>query len=127
MIQLIESGVIYFGAGGALSFDTLAAQIVLELKSDYPQIKLILVLPCREQTRGWSAGDIEIYEDIKASADKIVYTTEHYDRSCMFRRNRHLVDSRSVCVAYLTEPTSGTAYTVRYAKSNGLKIINIAE
>lgn len=127
LIQLIESGIIYFGAGGALGFDTLAAQAVLSLKADYPQIKLILVLPCHEQTRGWSAGDIEIYERIRASADKVVYTSEHYDRGCMFHRNRHLVDGSSVCVAYLTEQTGGTAYTVRYAKSKGLKIINIAE
>ena len=127
LIQLIESGIIYFGTGGALGFDTLAAQAVLLSKADYPQIKLILVLPCREQTRGWMHGDIKIYEDIKASADKVVYTSEHYDQGCMFNRNRHLADNSGVCICYLTEPTGGTAYTVRYAKSKGLKIINIAE
>ena len=30
----IEDGYIYFGAGGALGFDTLAAQTVLELKNN---------------------------------------------------------------------------------------------
>ena len=44
--KLIEQGVIYFGAGGALGFDTMAAQTVLSLKSKHPEIKLILVLPC---------------------------------------------------------------------------------
>ena len=38
---LIEQGVIYYGAGGARGFDTLAAEAVLELKGKYPQIKLI--------------------------------------------------------------------------------------
>lgn len=45
----------------------------------------------------------------------------------MFKRNRHLVDNSSVCVAYLTANSGGTAYTVNYAESKGLKIINLAE
>jgi uncharacterized phage-like protein YoqJ len=127
LIQLIESGIRYFGAGGALGFDTLAAQTVLELKGQYPQIRLILVLPCPEQTRGWKAEDVAVYEDIKARCDKVVYTSQSYTNGCMFRRNRHLVDESSVCVCWLTEPAGGTAYTVRYARENGLRIMNLAE
>ena len=62
IIELIKQGVIYYGAGGALGFDTMAAQAVLELKKLYPQIRLILVLPCKTQTYGWSRENIEIYE-----------------------------------------------------------------
>ena len=47
--QSIQDGYCYFGAGGALGFDTLAANTILQLKSKYPSIKLILVLPCRSQ------------------------------------------------------------------------------
>ena len=46
LVKLIEQGYRYFGAGGALGFDTLAAQVVLRLRERYPQIRLILVLPC---------------------------------------------------------------------------------
>ena len=53
VIASIKDGYLYFGAGGALEFDTLAAQTVLNLKKDYPLVKLILVLPCKTQTRGW--------------------------------------------------------------------------
>ena len=42
----------FYGAGGALGFDTLAAQTVLDMKKEYPQLRLILVLPCEDQTRG---------------------------------------------------------------------------
>lgn len=124
---LIEEGYCYFGAGGALGFDTIAAQIVLNLKKKHPEIKLILVLPCKNQTRGWDEKDISVYESIIGQADKVVYTQEHYDRGCMFKRNRHLVDNSSVCVAYLTEEKGGTAYTVNYANQKGVKVINIAE
>ena len=126
LTKLIKDGYIYFGAGGALGFDTLAAQTVLELKRNYPHIKLILVLPCVSQTRGWSAVDAEIYENIKREADKVVYTSQEYTRGCMHKRNRHLVDNSNVCVCYLTENTGGTVYTVDYARKNGLSIVNIS-
>lgn len=125
IIGLIEQGVQFYGAGGARGFDTLAAQIILNLKSRYPYIKLILVLPCLTQTRGWSAGDVAEYERIKALADKVVYTSQEYTKGCMFKRNRHLVDHSSVCVCYLTKPSGGTAYTADYARKQGLKVILI--
>lgn len=127
MVELIEEGYLYFGAGGALGFDTMAAQTVLALREQYPDIKLILVLPCLSQTRGWSANDIETYEDIKSKADKVVYTSQEYTSGCMHKRNRHLVDNSSVCICYLTEETGGTAYTVNYALSKGVRVINVAK
>ena len=90
-------------------------------------IRLILVLPCFSQTRGWSQEDIEIYDDIKQKADKVVYTSQEYTRGCMHKRNRHLVDNSSACISYLTENKGGTFYTVNYAKSKGVEVINIAE
>lgn len=127
LIDCIEKGYCFFGAGGALGFDTLAAQTVLELKKDYPHIKLILVLPCRNQTRGWDEKDIAVYEAIKDKADKVVYTSEQYFNGCMQKRNRYLVDNSSLCICYLTKKNGGTAFTVGYALKNGLHIISIAE
>lgn len=121
--RLIAQGVVYYGAGGALGFDTLAAQTVLRLRRDFPQIRLILVLPCPEQTRGWRSEDVAEYQRILSAADKVVYVSDHYDRGCMHRRNRHLVDHSGTCVAYCTKSTGGTAYTVRYARSKGLPVL----
>ena len=125
--SLIQKGYLYFGAGGALGFDTIAAFTVLKLKERYPNVRLILVLPCLAQTRGWSKEDVEIYEDIKSKADKVVYTSQEYTRGCMHKRNRHLVDNSSACTAYLTDSKGGTAYTVDYAEKHGLTVFNIAE
>ena len=127
IITLIHQGVRYFGAGGALGFDTMAALAVLQLRKKYPQIKLILVLPCKEQPDRWSERDKKIYNQIRDAADKVVYTSEYYHRGCMHKRNRHLVDNSGICICYLTEKSGGTAYTVNYAEQKGLKIINIAQ
>jgi len=127
LVDLIENGYRFFGAGGALGFDTLAAQTILDLKASYPHIKLILVLPCLSQAKSWSSYDQEVYENIKVAADKVVYTSHEYSKGCMHKRNRHLVDNSSACVCYLTEKTGGTAYTVEYAQRMNLRIINAAE
>lgn len=124
--NLIEKGYAYFGTGGALGFDTVAAETVLSLRVKYPDIKLILVLPCLSLTYMWTKNDIRIYEKIKKQADKVVHISKEYTNDCMYRRNRHLINCSSVCVCYKTKETGGTAFTVNYAKEKGLQIINIA-
>lgn len=123
---LILKGYRYFGAGGALGFDTMAAQTVLSLKAEFPYIRLILVLPCKDQADRWCDADRAVYEDIKCQADKVVYISERYTRECMFQRNRHLVDYSSMCICYLTHNSGGTAYTVDYARRKGVLIENLA-
>lgn len=125
--DLILQGYKYFGAGGARGFDTLAAEVVLELKDIYPQAALILVLPFKNQYKhesGWYREDIERYETLKYRAQKVVYLQESYSTGCYYRRNQHLVNYSSVCIAYKYKETGGTAYTVREAETQGLKIIN---
>ena len=127
IIRLIQTGIHQFMAGGALGFDTLAAQTVLKLREKFPHIKLILILPCLTQTRSWPEDDVTVYDDIKAAADEVIYTSQQYTRGCMHKRNRYLVDHSSVCICYLTESKGGTAYTVKYARKSGISVINIEE
>ncbi len=127
VVTLIHSGYLYFGAGGALGFDTLCAKTVLRLRQSYPKIKLILVLPCVSQAERWPPADKTIYREIMEQANKVVYMSREYTHDCMFKRNRHLVDCSSVCICYQTKATGGTAYTVEYARRHGLRIINLAE
>lgn len=127
LVKLIKQGVIYYENGGALGFDTIAAKTVIRLREQYPHVKLILVLPCSNQADYWSDRDRQVYQEIKEQADEVVYTSEHYYRGCMHKRNRYLVDTSGVCVCYLKENKGGTAYTVGYAKKNGVQVINIAE
>lgn len=124
---LIEKGYTTFLVGGALGFDTLAAIVILRLKRENPNVKLVLVLPCLNQTNGWSENDIRIYEKIKEKCDKFIYTSQEYTSDCMFKRNRYLVDNSSICISYCKNTRSGTGYTVRYAKSKGLEVINLAQ
>lgn len=127
IIRLIEQGVRVFLAGGALGFDTLAAQMVLKLKPRYPHIELRLILPCRDQTRGWSVIQKNNYRHILGQADQVMYLSERYYPGCMQMRNRYLVDHSAYCICYCVRSRGGTAYTVEYARQNGLEIVNVIE
>lgn len=124
--ELYNDGISYFCTGGALGFDTVAAKKILSMKENFNDIKLVLVLPCKDQTKVWYNADIAEYENIKSKADKIIYITDSYTPTCMFERNRYLVDVSSVCVALYERNSGGTAYTVNYANLKGLKIYNVA-
>lgn len=126
ILTAIQNGFKYFLTGGALGFDTLAAQTVLELRQSYPEIKLILALPCHNQAAKWSKKEIEKYEQIKIEADEVIYICEEYTKECMLKRNRYMVDHSNLCICYMTKQFGGTAYTVRYAKKNGIDVINLS-
>lgn len=121
----IREGFRVFAAGGARGFDTLAAETVLHLREEYPHIQLVLILPCRDQTRDWPEEAVQQYETILARADEIIYTAEVYTTGCMLKRNRRLVAESAACIAYLRQPQGGTAYTVRRARDQGLRVIII--
>ena len=127
--KLVQQGYRYFGAGGARGFDALASETVLKLKAVYPQIHLILVLPFDEQYShegNWTWAEIEQYHRLKERASKIVVLADEYRPGIYYRRNRHLVDHSSACIAYMTRAKSGTSYTVNYARARGLKVVNTA-
>ena len=54
VIASIKDGYLYFGAGGALGFDTLAAQTVLDLKKTIPKLSLFLSYPVKRKPEAGS-------------------------------------------------------------------------
>ena len=129
LTDLIENGAADFYAGGALGWDMLCEQIVLDLRKKYPHIKLHLVLPCSEveQTARWNDMQKEEYRKILNAANDIEYTSDHYYDGCMKVRNARLVELADCCVCYYDNRSrSGTGQTVRMAMDKGIKIINLA-
>lgn len=127
IISLIEQGVVFFGNGGAIGFDALAATTVLKLKKDYPHIKVVMVLPCppEQQSLKWNSEQKKQYSEILNQADKVRILSSQYTNTCMLDRNRHLVDNSAYLICYLRENSGGTFYTFNYAKKQGLKILRI--
>lgn len=121
VIGLIADGYRFFGTGGALGFDTVAAQTVIRLKDKYPKIRLILVLPAPTKQ---NSGTKMTAESTSVSRSLRIrrYMLPKISQRLYGKKNRHLVDNSSVCVAHLTQSGGGTAYTVEYAKNTDLKL-----
>lgn len=122
-----EKGIINFISGGALGFDMLAADCVAKLREKYPQIRLVLYLPCINQSNKWGNNEKYYYRLMLSRADEILYVSEEYDSGCMQRRNMRMVWDSSCCIAFCTVAKSGTGQTVRNAKAVGMEIVNIAD
>ena len=126
--SLIEAGVTNFITGGALGFDTIAAETVLNLRdTEFPHITLSLALPCIEQTKGWKPYQKENYDLILNMADSIHYVSRDYTPECMMKRNKYMIDNSSYCIFYLLNTRSGTYKTVSYAMEQNLELINILD
>lgn len=125
--ELYRAGIRDFYAGGALGFDMMAEETVCRLKeNDLPQARLHLILPCTDQDARWNNTDRSRYRELLARADSVRYITQFYCPGVMAARNRELVASATVCIAYLTH-AGGTAQTVSMAREAGRRIINLAD
>ncbi len=124
--KLVNAGVSTFRAGGAIGFDTFAALKVIEKKSSCEGLRLELYLPCKDQSKKWNEYNKRAYEYVLKHADKIIYTSESYTSGCMLLRDRRMVEGSDFCIAYCTRSSGGTAYTLDYAKKQGLRVLNLA-
>lgn len=122
-----QQGKTVFLSGGALGFDTLAAQTVLQVKTIHPEIRLILAIPCPGQSDRWSLKDRQTYQKILLAADERFWVSDFYFPGCMQKRNRFLIDHSDTCLCYLKNTYGGTWNTVSYAYDRHCKIHNIAQ
>lgn len=124
--RLAFRGYTDFVCGGALGFDTFAAERILAAGERDGVMRLVLVLPCEDQTSKWkSAADVERYRRIRDRAAKVIVVSDGYRAGIMHERNRRMADMSSLCVAYFNGRRGGTSYTVGYARKIGLEIINL--
>lgn len=125
IIDMIENGITVFICGGALGFDTLAAQTVLELKKEY-DIKLCMYLPCDSQHIEWEYADILEYNRINSSADEVFYVSRgEKSPALMKKRNKAMVEAADYGICYMKDRKSGTGQTVNMAEEKGIGIINL--
>lgn len=122
---LLRAGTKKFICGGARGFDTMAALAVLHARERENNALLSLAIPYHGMDERFRGEERELYQKILSAADEVNYIAEKFERGCMLRRDRYMVDRSGICICYLTKTTGGTAYTVAYAIKNGLEVINL--
>lgn len=126
--RLIQRGFRQFLTGGALGCDMMAAEVILELKAEYPRrtgISHWLCLPCYDHNAKWREEDKERLEIIKEKSKTIYVSDSPYYNGCMQKRNCYMVDTSRVLVAVYDGQKGGTHNTVEYAKSKNRKVLII--
>ena len=112
--KLIEQGATTFYLGGYGAFDSLAASVLREQKKRYPQIELILVLAYLNTGRNTSGYDGTVYPPLETVPRRFAIS----------HRNRWMVESADVVVAYVLRDWGGAAATLRCAKQKKKQIIS---
>ncbi len=133
--SLAEKGVRYYICGGALGFDMMAEQAVIRAIEKGADIKLILALPCVNQTERWKTDTpegmeaIREYQKIKGYASSIRFVSERETYNCMKKRNQYMVDHAGCLIAYcaLNQRRSGSVQTFRMAQKAEIAIVNLMD
>ncbi len=121
-----ENGLRTFFSGGALGFDIIAADEVIRAKDTYPDIRLVMLIPCADQDRLWTYEQKREYSRVLSLADEVVYISDKpYFDGCMRLRNEALVDRCKMLIAYVGRSRSGAAQTMRMAEARGKIVHNI--
>ena len=117
------AGCRHFICGMARGADLYFAQGVLELRDRHPEVTLEGARPCESQADGWPEAERRRYREILDQCDYETLVQQRYDRGCMTRRNRYMVDHAARIIAvYNGVPRGGTAQTLLYAMRRGLEM-----
>ena len=126
--KAVADGYETFLFGACHGFDILAAKQVLLRKQrggDAEKIKLMAVVPFAGQENKWSEAMQLEYRNILAQSNKIYIMYTHYKWEHYLERNRFIVEQSSRLICYYSGGKGGTGYTVRYAKTKGVDIVNL--
>lgn len=127
IVQLYERGFRNFYCGMAVGFDLLAAEIVIDLKSICPKLRLIAAIPFHSQDRFYSDMDKARYQKAISQADERIILTTRYNRHAYRIRNAYLVEHSSHIISYFDASIgiSGTGQTIHMAERQGIEITNL--
>ncbi len=123
--QAYEDGYRHFISGMARGCDQYFAELVLELKEQCPDVTLEAAIPCETQAAGWKDMERERYFDLVQRCDYETMVQRQYDRGCMQRRNRYMVDRCARLIAVYDGMLGGTMYTIHYAMQRGVDVVII--
>lgn len=126
---LIQEGATLFHSGGYGDFDWMAASVLHELKSRYPNIESVLVLAYLNREQEWDNERRKAWrEDLKLFDGTTYPPLERVPkRLAIVRRNAWMVDEADVVVAYVCHSWGGAAKTLEYAQRKGKRIILLGD
>ena len=144
LYSLLKNEIDHFDAdtfitGGALGFDTLAFDVVEELRKDY-EVSQILAIPFRNQPNKWFKKNVDKYNQMKTKATNIYVDEQKEDKDYsvkgtipgeyhpakMQKRNEWMVDNCDTLIGcWDGVKKGGTWNCLKYAKKLNKEIVII--
>lgn len=129
-INFIDKDFTKFYIGMSNGIDLWIGQTLIELKdTQYPELEIIAVRPFLSHGSNFSVKDKIIYKNIVNNVSKIVCINDIPNRNSYLVRNKYMVDNSNKLCALAFDLTSGTGFTLDYAKKTNkpFEFINLQE
>ena len=122
LVVLIPQGYRHMISGGAQGMDLIAAEMVLELKEEFPDVTLEMALPYEGQASRWTDDYQRRWHRCVQEADMVTVISDSFTKGCFFQRNRYMVLQADILVACYDGQEGGTKMTVDYARQCGCPV-----
>ncbi|MCI9332655.1 MAG: DUF1273 domain-containing protein [Oscillibacter sp.] len=120
-----EEGYRHFLCGMALGCDLYFCEAVLALRGKCPDVTVEAAIPCPTQADAWVPDQRQRYRRLVEACDFETLVSARYTSYCMQRRDRYMVDHASLLIAAFDGTPGGTRYTMQYAISRGVSIVDL--
>jgi uncharacterized phage-like protein YoqJ len=118
LLRMLDLGLEWVLISGQLGVELWAAEVVFELQTDYPDLKLAVITPFLDQEANWSEKNQEWYESVLAQADFIDSVTQKtYEKPWQFRlKNQFFIEkSDALLLVYDQEKDGSPKYLYEMA------------
>lgn len=115
-------GINVFITGMARGVDIWAAEIVLKLRKEHGDIKLICASPYEGFEKKWSADWQKRYNAIWESADLKKFICPGFSMGCFQIRNEWMVNHSARVIAVSNGEKGGTKNTIDYARKEQVDV-----
>ena len=121
-----QEGYRHFLCGMAMGCDIYFCEEALALRAQHPEVTVEAAIPCPTQADAWPPAQRRRYHRLVEDCDLETMVADKYSASCMIRRDRYMVDRSSLLIAAFDGTPGGTQYTVQYAMSKGVNVVDLA-
>ena len=120
-----QEGYRHFLCGMAQGCDLYFCECVLALRRVHEDVTVEAAIPCPTQANIWPPDQQARYRRLVDACDFETLVSASYTSSCMQRRDRYMVDHASLLIAAFDGTPGGTQYTMQYAMSRGVPIVDL--
>ncbi|WP_210367800.1 DUF1273 domain-containing protein [Bacillus sp. REN3] len=105
LLALLDEGLEWVMISGQLGVELWAGEVVMELREEYPDLKLSVFTPFLNQEETWNDTNKEWYGSILATADHVdSITRKRYENPWQFRLKNQFFVEKSDVLLLLYDP-----------------------